>query len=148
MVPSPSRCWLESTEEVAAPTPQGLFGLRAWRFADGAEHLSARALDPDGDPVPAEDGGGERPQYVSILNAPPVTFSVPSDAIAAPQLENGLASSTAPAGTSSTCNHEGRGIGLVNKPPCLRAAGCRTRHPRREPDARPGRRHETSRRRH
>ena len=57
MVPNPSPLLVESTEEVAVPTPQGVFGLRAWRFADGAEHISARALDRDGTPVPTEDGG-------------------------------------------------------------------------------------------
>ncbi len=101
MVPNPSPLLVESTEEVAVPTPQGLFGLRAWRFADGAEHISARAFDRDGTPVPAEDG--ERPRYASTPNAPPAISSVPSDAIAAPSWRTACASLAAPAGTSSTC---------------------------------------------
>ncbi len=36
--------------------PAGMFGLRAWRFADGAEHISARALDRDGTPYPPRTG--------------------------------------------------------------------------------------------
>lgn len=81
MVPNPSPLLVESTEEVAVPTPQGLFGLRAWRFADGAEHLSARALARGAFGVDAHRGrspvlGG----YLIYVR-----------------------------------NHEGRGIGLVNK---------------------------------
>ena len=101
MVPNPSPLLVESTEEVAVPTPQGVFGLRAWRFADGAEHISARALDRDGTPYPPRMG--ERPRYASTPNAPPATFSGPSDAIAAPSWRTACVSSAAPAGTSSTC---------------------------------------------
>ena len=106
MVPSPSPLLVESTEEVAVPTPQGLFGLRAWRFADGAEHLSARALDPDGAPVPAEDGGAPAVRVHSECATGDIFGSFRCDC--GPQLENGLY-------LIYVRNHEGRGIGLVNK---------------------------------
>ena len=110
MVPNPSPLLVESTEEVAVPTPQGLFGLRAWRFADGAEHISARALDRDGTPVPPEDGGAPAVRIHSECATGDIFGSFRCDC--GPQLENGLRILSR---TGGDRNHEGRGIGLVNK---------------------------------
>ena len=88
MVPNPSPLLVESTEEVAVPTPNGLFGLRAWRFADGAEHLSARALDRDGNPVPYEGGGVPAVRIHSECATGDIFGSFRCDC--GPQLENGL----------------------------------------------------------
>jgi len=49
-VPMPSPQLIETTYEVPVPTPHGVFGVRAWLFADGAEHITARALNDDGTP--------------------------------------------------------------------------------------------------
>lgn len=88
MVPNPSPLLVESTEEVAVPTSNGLFGLRAWRFADGAEHLSARALDRDGNPVPYEGGGVPAVRIHSECATGDIFGSFRCDC--GPQLENGL----------------------------------------------------------
>ena len=114
MVPNPSPLLVESTEEVAVPTPNGLFGLRAWRFADGAEHLSARALDRDGNPVPYEDGGVPAVRIHSECATGDIFGSFRCDC--GPQLENGLRIIGRTGGyLVYVRNHEGRGIGLVNK---------------------------------
>ena len=114
MVPNPSPLLVESTEEVAVPTPQGLFGLRAWRFADGAEHISARALDRDGTPVPTEDGGAPAVRIHSECATGDIFGSFRCDC--GPQLENGLRIIGRTGGyLIYVRNHEGRGIGLVNK---------------------------------
>ena len=114
MVPNPSLLLVESTEEVAVPTPNGLFGLRAWRFADGAEHLSARALDRDGNPVPYEGGGAPAVRIHSECATGDIFGSFRCDC--GPQLENGLRIIGRTGGyLVYVRNHEGRGIGLVNK---------------------------------
>ena len=114
MVPNPSPLLVESTEEVAVPTPNGLFGLRAWRFADGAEHLSARALDRDGNPVPYEGGGAPAVRIHSECATGDIFGSFRCDC--GPQLENGLRIIGRTGGyLVYVRNHEGRGIGLVNK---------------------------------
>ena len=114
MVPNPSPLLVESTEEVAVPTPNGLFGLRAWRFADGAEHLSARALDRDGNPVPYEGGGVPAVRIHSECATGDIFGSFRCDC--GPQLENGLRIIGRTGGyLVYVRNHEGRGIGLVNK---------------------------------
>mgnify|MGYP000844368037 FL=1 len=114
MVPNPSPLLVESTEEVAVPTPNGFFGLRAWRFADGAEHLSARALDRDGNPVPYEGGGAPAVRIHSECATGDIFGSFRCDC--GPQLENGLRIIGRTGGyLVYVRNHEGRGIGLVNK---------------------------------
>lgn len=114
MVPNPSPLLVESTEEVAVPTPHGLFGMRAWRFADGAEHLSARALDRDGNPVPYEGGGAPAVRIHSECATGDIFGSFRCDC--GPQLENGLRIIGRTGGyLVYVRNHEGRGIGLVNK---------------------------------
>lgn len=114
MVPNPSPLLVESTEEVAVPTSNGLFGLRAWRFADGAEHLSARALDRDGNPVPYEGGGAPAVRIHSECATGDIFGSFRCDC--GPQLENGLRIVGRTGGyLVYVRNHEGRGIGLVNK---------------------------------
>lgn len=114
MVSNPSPLLVESTEEVAVPTPNGLFGLRAWRFADGAEHLSARALDRDGNPVPYEGGGAPAVRIHSECATGDIFGSFRCDC--GPQLENGLRIIGRTGGyLVYVRNHEGRGIGLVNK---------------------------------
>lgn len=114
MVPNPSPLLVESTEEVAVPTPNGLFGLRAWRFADGAEYLSARALDRDGNPVPYEGGGAPAVRIHSECATGDIFGSFRCDC--GPQLENGLRIIGRTGGyLVYVRNHEGRGIGLVNK---------------------------------
>lgn len=114
MVPNPSPLLVESSEEVAVPTPNGLFGLRAWRFADGAEHLSARALDRDGNPVPYEGGGAPAVRIHSECATGDIFGSFRCDC--GPQLENGLRIIGRTGGyLVYVRNHEGRGIGLVNK---------------------------------
>ena len=114
MVPNPSPLLVESTEEVAVPTPNGLFGLRAWRFADGAEHLSARALDRNGNPVPYEGGGAPAVRIHSECATGDIFGSFRCDC--GPQLENGLRIIGRTGGyLVYVRNHEGRGIGLVNK---------------------------------
>ena len=83
MVPSPSPLLVESTEEVAVPTPQGLFGLPAVRI-----HSECATGDIFG--------------------------SFRCDC--GPQLENGLRIIGRTGGyLIYVRNHEGRGIGLVNK---------------------------------
>lgn len=114
IVSNPSPLLVESTEEVAVPTPNGLFGLRAWRFADGAEHLSARALDRDGNPVPYEGGGAPAVRIHSECATGDIFGSFRCDC--GPQLENGLRIIGRTGGyLVYVRNHEGRGIGLVNK---------------------------------
>ena len=60
-VPMPSPQLIETTYEVPVPTPHGVFGVRAWLFADGAEHITARALNDDGTPTPFTGTGTEPP---------------------------------------------------------------------------------------
>lgn len=114
LVPHPSPQLVESTAEVTVPTRHGNFGIRAWRFADGAEHMSVRALDAREKPV---EPSGEHVPAVRIHSecaTGDILGSFRCDC--GPQLENGLKIISQTGGWMLYIrNHEGRGIGLVNK---------------------------------
>ena len=81
---------------------------------NGAEHLSARALDRDGNPVPYEGGGVPAVRIHSECATGDIFGSFRCDC--GPQLENGLRIIGRTGGyLVYVRNHEGRGIGLVNK---------------------------------
>jgi len=115
LVPHPSPQLVESTVEVIVPTPHGNFGVRAWRFADGAEHMSIRALDDQGNPI-AFSGEAQIPavRIHSECATGDILGSFRCDC--GQQLENGLKILSRYGGWMLYIrNHEGRGIGLVNK---------------------------------
>ena len=114
MVPNPSPLLAESTEEVLPYRPRtAQLGLRAWRFADGAEHLSARALDRGEQPRALRGRGVPAVRIHSECATGDIFGSFRCDC--GPQLENGLRIIIRTGGTLSTCVTRGRGIGLVNK---------------------------------
>lgn len=100
---------VDSSEAITLPTSFGNFALRAWIFADGSEHLSATALDP------SQPLAGPHPVRVHSECATGDIFgSYRCDC--GPQLHQGLEMITRTGGTLILVrNHEGRGIGLVNK---------------------------------
>ncbi|WP_129657767.1 GTP cyclohydrolase II [Rothia halotolerans] len=101
------------TDPVTVPTPYGSFAVRAWGFADGSEHLSATALGPDGTPVL----GSDQAPYVR-LHSECLTGDVFGSrrCDCGPQLQEGLRIIASHGGTLVYLRqHEGRGIGLVNK---------------------------------
>ena len=103
-VPMPSPQLIETTYEVPVPTPHGVFGVRAWLFADGAEHITARALNDDGPPPrsPAQARSRQHQQCASTRSAPPATFLVRTGAIAVRSLKTACALSPSRAAGSCT----------------------------------------------
>lgn len=114
---------VESTPPVVLPTPQGLFAIKAWAFADGSEHLSATALAPD---TPLDAGStldmsalfaGEQAHAVRVHSecaTGDLLGSYRCDC--GPQLEQGMQLLAELGGTLLYIRqHEGRGIGLINK---------------------------------
>ena len=117
-VPMPSPQLIETTYEVPVPTPHGVFGVRAWLFADGAEHITARALNDDGTPTPFTGTGTEPPAPAVRIHSECATGDIFGSyrCDCGPQLENGLRIIAQQGGwLVYTRNHEGRGIGLINK---------------------------------
>ena len=131
LMPEQSDQLIASSPEVPVPTPHGLFGMRAWAFADGAEHISLRALDNQGQPVPFSaraDSVDEENLYAPVC-APEYIPAVRIHSECAtgdlfgsyrcdcgPQLEQGLSIISRYGGYMLYMrHHEGRGIGLVNK---------------------------------
>ena len=131
LMPEQSDQLIASSPEVPVPTPHGLFGMRAWAFADGAEHISLRALDNQGQPVPFSvraDSVDEENLYAPVC-APEFVPAVRIHSECAtgdlfgsyrcdcgPQLEQGLSIISRHGGYLLYMrHHEGRGIGLVNK---------------------------------
>lgn len=118
MVPNPSPQLVETTSEVPVPTPQGVFGMRAWRFADGAEHLSARALTNDGSPTPFVQQVQGTPVPAVRIHSECATGDIFGSyrCDCGPQLAQALDTIAREGGwLVYVRNHEGRGIGLVNK---------------------------------
>lgn len=117
-VPMPSPQLIETTYEVPVPTPHGVFGVRAWLFADGAEHITARALNDDGTPTPFTGTGTEPSAPAVRIHSECATGDIFGSyrCDCGPQLENGLRIIAQQGGwLVYTRNHEGRGIGLINK---------------------------------
>ncbi len=104
----------ESSSEVVVPTPWGTFGMRAWNFADGSEHLSVRAVNQQGAPIPDADPGAPAVRIHSECATGDIFGSLRCDC--GPQLHQGLQIIQRQGGYLVLLrNHEGRGIGLVNK---------------------------------
>lgn len=100
---------IDFTEPVTVPTPDGVFAMQAWVFADGSEHLSATAIDALG-----QDGGSHPVRVHSECATGDIFGSYRCDC--GPQLHQGLQMIARTGGTLILVrNHEGRGIGLVNK---------------------------------
>ncbi|WP_370592463.1 GTP cyclohydrolase II [Rothia sp. ZJ1223] len=104
---------VESTQPVLVPTEYGVFAMRAWAFADGSEHLSATAVDAEG----RWTFDGELPHAVRVHSecaTGDIFGSFRCDC--GSQLEQGLELLHRLGGTMLYMRqHEGRGIGLVNK---------------------------------
>lgn len=100
---------VDRTEPVTVPTPDGTFAMQAWIFADGSEHLSATAIE-----APEQDGGAQPVRVHSECATGDIFGSYRCDC--GPQLHQGLQMIARTGGTLILVrNHEGRGIGLVNK---------------------------------
>lgn len=105
----------QTSEPVTVPTPHGVFLMQAFGFADGSEHLALTAL-------PAEGQSQNRSQ---VNQAPLVRIHsecATGDIFGSyrcdcgPQLEQALVMMAEQGGVLIYMrNHEGRGIGLVNK---------------------------------
>ena len=105
----------QTSEPVTVPTPHGVFLMQAFGFADGSEHLALTAL-------PAEGQSQNRSQ---VNQAPLVRIHsecATGDIFGSyrcdcgPQLAQALEMMAEQGGLLIYMrNHEGRGIGLVNK---------------------------------
>lgn len=109
LTPQPNPQLLEASPPVSVPTPEGTFTMQAWAFADGSEHLSATAEHAE------EPERGAHPVRIHSECATGDIFgSYRCDC--GPQLHQALSLITRIGGTLILVrNHEGRGIGLVNK---------------------------------
>lgn len=105
----------QTSEPVTVPTPHGVFLMQAFGFADGSEHLALTALPTEG-----------QPQSRSQVNQAPLvrihSECATGDIFGSyrcdcgPQLEQALVMMAEQGGVLIYMrNHEGRGIGLVNK---------------------------------
>ncbi|MDO4917074.1 MAG: GTP cyclohydrolase II RibA, partial [Rothia sp. (in: high G+C Gram-positive bacteria)] len=103
----------ERSPRVIVPTEHGVFALQAWIFTDGSEHLSAQAVDASGHPLKTHEP--HTPVRIHSECATGDLFgSFRCDC--GPQLAQGLAIVQQRGGYLIYArNHEGRGIGLVNK---------------------------------
>lgn len=103
----------ERSPRVIVPTEHGVFAMQAWIFADGSEHISAQAVNAAGNPL--------------IAQAPYTPVRIHSECATGdlfgsfrcdcgPQLAQAMAILQQRGGYLIYArNHEGRGIGLVNK---------------------------------
>lgn len=105
----------QTSEPVTVPTPHGVFLMQAFGFADGSEHLALTALPAEG-----------RSQNRSQVNQAPLvrihSECATGDIFGSyrcdcgPQLAQALEMMVEQGGVLIYMrNHEGRGIGLVNK---------------------------------
>lgn len=105
----------QTSEPVTVPTPHGVFLMQAFGFADGSEHLALTALSTEG-----------QPENRSQVNQTPLvrihSECATGDIFGSyrcdcgPQLAQGLEMIAEQGGLLIYMrNHEGRGIGLVNK---------------------------------
>lgn len=105
----------QTSEPVTVPTPHGVFLMQAFGFADGSEHLALTALPAEG-----------QPQNRSQVNQAPLvrihSECATGDIFGSyrcdcgPQLAQALEMMAEQGGLLIYMrNHEGRGIGLVNK---------------------------------
>lgn len=105
----------QTSEPVTVPTPHGVFLMQAFGFADGSEHLALTALPAEG-----------RSQNRSQVNQAPLvrihSECATGDIFGSyrcdcgPQLAQALEMMAEQGGVLIYMrNHEGRGIGLVNK---------------------------------
>lgn len=105
----------QTSEPVTVPTPHGVFLMQAFGFADGSEHLALTALPAEG-----------QPQNRSQVNQAPLvrihSECATGDIFGSyrcdcgPQLAQALKMMAEQGGLLIYMrNHEGRGIGLVNK---------------------------------
>lgn len=105
----------QTSEPVTVPTPHGVFLMQAFGFADGSEHLALTALSTEG-----------QPENRSQVNQAPLvrihSECATGDIFGSyrcdcgPQLAQGLEMIAEQGGLLIYMrNHEGRGIGLVNK---------------------------------
>lgn len=105
----------QTSEPVTVPTPHGVFLMQAFGFADGSEHLALTALSTEG-----------QPENRSQVNQAPLvrihSECATGDIFGSyrcdcgPQLEQALEMMAEQGGLLIYMrNHEGRGIGLVNK---------------------------------
>lgn len=105
----------QTSEPVTVPTPHGVFSMQAFGFADGSEHLALIALPTEG-----------QPENRSQVNQAPLvrihSECATGDIFGSyrcdcgPQLAQGLEMIAEQGGLLIYMrNHEGRGIGLVNK---------------------------------
>lgn len=103
---------VDSSEPVLIPTAHGTFEMRAWIFADGSEHMALLATDSQGTPIAWHN---EAPVRVHSECATGDLFgSYRCDC--GEQLAKGLEIIQEMGGyLIYVRNHEGRGIGLVNK---------------------------------
>lgn len=112
--PEPNPQLLDFSEAVLVPTPQGVFSMQAWAFADRSEHISVQAMTAEGQPVPHELAGIPAVRVHSECATGDIFGSFRCDC--GPQLKQGLEITQRIGGYMIyTKNHEGRGIGLVNK---------------------------------
>lgn len=112
LVPSIDTQLIAQSPEVTVPTPQGNMLMTAWQFADGSEHLSLRAADPNGEARTTVEIPAVR--IHSECATGDIFGSFRCDC--GPQLEKGLGIIQEMGGYLLYLRqHEGRGIGLVNK---------------------------------
>lgn len=104
----------ETADAVIVPTAHGTFAMRPWGFADGTAHMTVTALDSTGAPRPAGEDGVPLVRVHSECATGDIFGSYRCDC--GPQLAQGLAQIDRDGGVMLYVrNHEGRGIGLVNK---------------------------------
>lgn len=115
LVPRVNPDLIARSPEVLVPTPQGNFLMTAWGFADHSEHLSLRAADSHGQPIGTEHSD----QVPAVrLHSECATGDIFGSfrCDCGPQLEKGLTMIQEVGGFLLYLRqHEGRGIGLVNK---------------------------------
>lgn len=103
---------LRGTDPVVVPTEHGPFAMRAWTMPDGAEHLSATAVDAHGAPLRPS------PESLVRLHSECLTGDVFASrrCDCGAQLDAALELLAREGGTLVYLRgHEGRGIGLANK---------------------------------
>lgn len=105
----------QTSEPVTVPTPHGVFLMQAFGFADGSEHLALTALPTEGQPQ-SRSQANQAPlvRIHSECATGDIFGSYRCDC--GPQLEQALVMMAEQGGVLIYMrNHEGRGIGLVNK---------------------------------
>ncbi|GAA4794591.1 GTP cyclohydrolase II [Rothia endophytica] len=105
----------QTSEPVTVPTPHGVFLMQAFGFADGSEHLALTALPTEGQPqIRSQANQAPLVRIHSECATGDIFGSYRCDC--GPQLEQALEMMAEQGGVLIYMrNHEGRGIGLVNK---------------------------------